>query len=136
MTLAVHLKIAGVSLVLLAFAHLFFPRRFGWAEELARLSLLNRQMFQVHCFFIGLILLMFGLLSLVFTGTLLERSALGRVVLGGLVLFWLVRLFVQLWVYDPSLWRGHRFNTRVRRLLLGLWGYYVVVFGWALWDQR
>jgi len=67
MTLSLHLKIVGASLLLLAVAHAFFPRRFGWAEELSRLSPLNRQMFQVHCFFIGLVLFMFGLLSLCFT---------------------------------------------------------------------
>lgn len=45
MSLWVHLKIAGASLLILALAHAFFPWRFNWPEELSRLSLLNRQMF-------------------------------------------------------------------------------------------
>ncbi len=135
MSLGLQLKIVGASLILLATAHAFFPRRFGWAKELGRLSPLNRQMFQVHCFFIGLTLFMFGLLSIGFTDALLARTLLGRIVLSGLVLFWLARLFVQLFVYDARLWKGDGFNTRVHLLLSLLWSYYIAVFGWALWNQ-
>jgi hypothetical protein len=135
MSLSLQLKLAGASLILLALAHAFFPRRFDWKEELGRLSLLNRQIFQVHCFFIALVLFLFGLLALFFTHTLLDRTALARVVLGGLVLFWLARLVVQLFIYDASLWKGDRFNTRVHALFAFLWVYYVTVFGWALWNQ-
>jgi hypothetical protein len=134
-SLSGHLKIVGASLLFLAVAHAFFPRRFNWTEELGRLSKLNRQIFQVHCFFIALVLFMFGLLSLCFTETLLERTPLARVVLGGLVLFWLARLIVQLFVYDPGLWKGHRFNARIHWLFTFLWAYYIAIFGWALWRQ-
>jgi hypothetical protein len=78
---------------------------------------------------------MFGLLSLCFTETLRERTPLARAVLGGLVLFWLARLGVQLFVYDPGLWKGHRFNARIHWLLTFLWAYYVAIFSWALWRQ-
>ena len=53
-----HLRAAGVLLLTLASVHVFFPRRFRWREELARLSTLNRQIFQVHVLFIVLILVM------------------------------------------------------------------------------
>jgi hypothetical protein len=135
MSLSFHLKVVGTSLLLLAVAHAFFPRRFNWGDELHRLSPLNRQIFQVHCFFIGLVLAMFGSLALCFTSALLERTALARIVLGGLVLFWLARLLVQFFVYDSSLWKGNRFNTRIHWLFSILWVYYVAVFGWALWNQ-
>jgi hypothetical protein len=135
MSLSFHLKSAGASLLLLAVAHAFFPRRFNWGEELTRLSPLNRQIFQVHCFFIALVLFMFGLLALVFTDALLERTALARLVLGGLLLFWLARLFAQFFVYDARIWKGDRFNTRAHYSFSLLWAYYVAVFGWALWDQ-
>ena len=135
MSLSFQLKIVGASLLLLALAHAFFPRWFNWTEELGRLSSLNRQVFQIHCFFIGLILFLFGLLSLCFTDALLERTRLARVVLAGLLVFWLARLVVQLFVYDPSLWKGNRFNTRIHLLFSLTWAYYVAVFGWALWEQ-
>jgi hypothetical protein len=135
MYLSLHLKIVGISLLLLSLAHAFFARRFNWGEELKRLSLLNRQIFLVHCFFIALILAMFGLLALVFTEALLERTALARIVLGGLLTFFLTRLVIQFCVYDASLWRGDRFNTRVHVFFSFLWAYYAAVFGWALWNQ-
>jgi cation transport ATPase len=133
MILAVHLKVVGLSLLLLAALHFAFPRRFQWAEELRRLSLLNRQMFLVHCFFIVLTLVLMGALALFFTDALLEATSLARLVLAGLVIFWAARLVCQLAVYDSRLWRGNRFNTVVHVAFTGLWTYYIAVFGWALW---
>lgn len=130
-----HLKLAGATLLLLGLAHALLPRRFNWRGELSVVSLLNRQIFQVHCFFIGLILCMSGLLALAFTDALLERTALARVVLAGMVLFWLARLIVQFFVYHPTLWRGDPFNTCVHLLFSLLWTYYSAVFAWALWAQ-
>jgi hypothetical protein len=135
MSLSLHLKLAGATLLLLGMAHAFFPRRFNWKGELSAVSPLNRQIFQVHCFFIGLVIAQLGLLALLFTPTLLERTALARVLLSGILLFWLARLLAQFFVYDAALWRGHRFNTRVHLLFTMLWTYYVAVFGWALWSQ-
>ena len=60
MTLALHLRITGALLLGLAAAHVAFPRRLHWKEELARLSPLNRQIFLVHCLFIVLMLVMMG----------------------------------------------------------------------------
>lgn len=133
MTPEAHLKIAGALQILLGLAHAFFPRRFSWGEELPRLSLFNRQMFRVHAFFIAFIVVMFGVLSLGFTSLLVgpESGGLAKVVLGGLCLFWMVRLFVQFFVYDPALWRGHRFNTAMHLLFSALWVYLTVCYGWA-----
>ena len=49
----------AAGLIFLGFGalHFFFPKRFLWREELSRLSLLNRQIFWVHCGFIVLTLL-------------------------------------------------------------------------------
>jgi hypothetical protein len=54
MTLSMHLRIVGILLVLLGLSHVFFNRYFGWERELADVSLLTRQIFFVHSFFIGL----------------------------------------------------------------------------------
>ena len=99
------------------------------------MSLLNRQIFIVHCLFIVLTLWMMGVLSLVFTDALLQPTALSRPILAGLALFWLVRLIVQWTVYDKALWRGNRFNAVVHILFTGLWSYYILVFGSALWTR-
>jgi hypothetical protein len=82
------LRLAGLLLILLAAAHVTFPKRFHWADELARLSLLNRQMFLVHVGYIVFVLISMGVLSLAFTSTLIERSYLAKLVLAWLFLFW------------------------------------------------
>lgn len=135
MTLARHLQLAGTALILLALLHAAFPRRFNWKEETARLSPLNRQMFLVHSFFIALTLAIFGVLSFVIAASLGAPTAVSRTVLAGFVVFWLLRLVTQLFVYDTSLWRGNRFNTAVHVLFAAFWTYLVSVYGIALWTS-
>jgi hypothetical protein len=123
-----HLRIAGALQLALALAHLFFPRRFDWGRELARLSLLNRQMFHVHTLFVCVVLAMFGALSLLAPEALLEPTALSRLVLVGIASFWALRLYCQWFVYDPVLWRGHRFETIVHLACTLLWLYLTAVY--------
>ena len=135
MNLSLHLKVAGILLLGLAVAHLYFPKRFGWRAELEKVSLLTRQIFYVHCFFICLLLVMMGLLSAVWTDELIRPSPLARVVLAGLTIFWGTRLVIQWFIYDAKLWRGDRFNTAMHILFTILWSYYVCVYAAALWRQ-
>src|SRR5262245_2279223 len=62
-----HLRIVGVLLLGLVILNLYVPRRFNWKAELATLTLLNRQIFQVHAAFICVILTMFAGLTLFYT---------------------------------------------------------------------
>lgn len=135
MSLEIHLRIAGALLIALAAIHIFFPKKFHWAEELPRLSLLNRQMFIVHCFFIALAVGLMGALALFLADALLAPSRLATAVLAGLTFFWAVRLVVQHLVYDRRLWRGNRFNTAVHVGFTCFWCYLIAVFGLALWRQ-
>lgn len=130
-----HLQLAGLGLIVLALAHFTFPRRFHWTEELARLGTLNRQMFRVHVFFMAAVLVLFGTLSLLLADELLVPSPLARALLGGFTLFWALRLYVQLFVYERALWRGDRFNTAVHILFTSFWTYLVAVYGTALARQ-
>jgi hypothetical protein len=132
MTINLHLKIVGALLLTLGLAHSMFGRYFKWREELAPLSLLTRQVFRVHCFFIGLLVAMAGTCSLFYTGALLESGRLSRVVLTGFVVFWLLRLVFQLFVYDPSIWRGRRFYTVMHVVFSIFWTYTVLTYTVAL----
>jgi hypothetical protein len=135
MTLTLHLQIAGLLQLLLALVHFDFVRRFGWREELARVSLLTRQVFWVHTGFIVLVVAGFGALSLVCAEALSVRSTLARAVLGGLALFWLARWFCQFFVYSPSLWRGHRRRTLAHVSFSLLWSYLAGVYAVAFAHQ-
>lgn len=123
------LKIIGISLITLAFMHLFFPKYFNWKEELKSLSLINRQMMVIHTFFIALTVFLMGLICLVFSKDLLF-TPLGRALSIGLGIFWLVRLFIQFFGYSPKLWKGKRFETTMHILFSFLWIYFSIVFLW------
>jgi hypothetical protein len=134
-TLELALRLAGALQIALAAMHVVFPNRFDWKEELARLSLLNRQMFLVHTVFICVVLVLVGSLSLLAPHALLEPTPLSRLVLGGIAAFWGLRLVVQLFVYDTRLWRGNRFNTLVHVVFCVLWAYLVAVYAGAFLRQ-
>ena len=133
MSLVLHLRIAGALLILLAAAHLLFPRALGWPEDLAKLTLLNRQIFLVHVGFIMLVLVLFGGLAIAYAGELAAPGPLATPILGGLALFWFLRLLTQHLVYDPALWRGNRRNTTLHILATLLWIYLTAVFAWGFW---
>lgn len=133
MNLTVHLQIAGVLVALLVPLNLYVPLRFAWRQEMAGLSLLNRQIFLVHHGFILLTLTLLSALTLFHAPSLLEPTPLARALLGGMTLFWGTRLLVQWFVYDRRIWRGHRFNTVMHFVFTGLWAYLAGTNATALW---
>ncbi len=129
---ALHLQVAGAILVGVGIAHIALPRALGWQVEMTRLSMLNRQISCVHAFFIGLACVQFGLLALVAPADLLRGGHLARAVLVGAVAFWGVRLLVQLFVFDPSLWRGRLLTVVGHLAFVGLCTYETAAFAWPL----
>jgi len=129
-----NLRVVGALLLALVAVNVFdVPRRFEWKREMASLSLINRQIFQVHAAFICIMLLLFAGLTLLLPRELLEPTPLARAVLAGLALFWLARLLTQWFVYDARIWRGKRFETAMHFAFTGLWVYFTGTFAWALW---
>jgi hypothetical protein len=136
MNLELHLRLAGALQIALAVLHLFFQKRFNWKEELARLSILNRQIFLVHTFFLCFVLASIGALSLLAPEALLQPSPLARMVLAGFSGFWGLRFLFQWFVFDPKLWRGNNFNTVVHGLFTVLWIYLTAVYTGALFLEK
>ena len=132
-TLLVHLRIIGVVMASLVVVNLMVPWRFHWREEMSRLSLLNRQIFQAHNVFLILTLALFSALLLTCGPALLEPTRLSRAVLAGLTMFWGLRMLMQWCFYSPLIWRGHRFNTVMHYVFSVTWVYVTTVFGAALW---
>ena len=93
--LALHLRAVGLLMAALVVVNLFVPRRFRWREEMASLSLLNRQIFEVHSLFIVLTLALFAALLLTSSDALLEPTRLSRAILIGLTIFWSARMMVK-----------------------------------------
>jgi hypothetical protein len=126
-----HLRAVGVFLAALAVMNLFVPRHLRWREELARLSLVNKQIFEVHAIFIVLVLAMFAVLLLSSSDALLEPTRLSRLILGGLTIFWGLRMLVQWFYYSPATWRGNPMRTALHYGFSVAWIYLTAVFGIA-----
>jgi hypothetical protein len=132
MTLTTHLHVVGALLLLLGISHAFFSRYFGWKQELVNVSLLTRQIFYVHTFFIGLGVVLAGAGSLMYADALLQPSALNRAILTAMATFWLCRLLAQFLAYDAAIWRGNRFRTFMHAAFALLWCYVTATYGIAL----
>jgi hypothetical protein len=128
-----NLRLVGVLMAGLVVLNLFVPRRLRWREELSRVSLLNRQIFEVHAIFLVLTLALISALLLTSADALLERTRLARALLAGLTVFWGLRMLAQWFYYSPAVWRGHRFNTAMHYAFSAMWIYVTAVFGTALY---
>ena len=131
MTLHIHVQIVGYLLVLLGLSHAFMNRYFGWRNELAGVSLLTRQIFYVHAFFIALGVVLGGAVSLVFPDALLIPSPLSRAILASMAFFWFCRLLAQFFAYNGAIWRGNHFRTAMHVAFSMLWCYVTMVYGLA-----
>lgn len=132
-TLLLHLRLTGVVMASLVVVNLVVPGRFHWREEMSRLSLVNRQIFQAHSVFLVLTLALFAALLLTCAPALLEPTRLSRAVLFGLTVFWGLRMLMQWCFYSPLIWRGHRFNTVMHYTFSVVWVYVTTVFAVTLW---
>lgn len=133
--LEVNLRIAGLVVLLLAVVYPVYPRRLGWREQLAQVSLLVRNIFVVHVGFILLMLWLQGVLLTFFPQVLIEHSSAGVALLIALVAFWFYRLVAQLFIFDRRNWQGDRLNTLMHVVFTVLWVYLTAVPAWALWQQ-
>jgi hypothetical protein len=122
-----HLNIAGVLLIALSLMHIVLPRYFRWQEELASVSLITRQIFYVHTFFIAFVVLLIGVLCLSYSHQLIY-DPFGKVISLGFFGFWLARLIFQFFVYSSKLWKGKRFETVIHVIFSALWAYLTTVF--------
>lgn len=127
----IHLKVIGLSFIVLSLIHIIFPKYFNWKEELKELSLMNKQMMGVHTFFIALFIFLIGLLLLNESKDLITTH-LGNIVMLGLAIFWTTRFVFQLFVYSSKLWKGKVFETSVHIFFTFYWMYISSVF-WLIY---
>ena len=132
MSIETNLRVAGVLMIALALGHVVYDRYLGWKLDTKQLKLLTRQVFYVHCFFICLVLVMMGLLSLFYASELLKPSPLSRALLIGMAVFWGFRTAIQWFGYDSTIWRGNRLFTMMHWVYSAIWIYLTGTFSLAL----
>jgi hypothetical protein len=129
-----NLTVAGALLVGLGVLHIALPAVLGWHRELAGVSPLNREVSYVHCFFIGLACVLWGLLPLTAGRLLLQPGPVTRLVLIGAVVFWASRLVIQLAVFNRHARQSAAWLALSTAGTL-LWLYLTAVWTWTLAAQ-
>src|ERR1051326_80364 len=129
------LRLAGLLLLILAVAHVFFARRLRWGAHVEALPTSTRQIFWVHTIFVVLVVSEQGLLLAVRPDLLTARSPLAATLCGGLAFFWGLRLSIQWAAFDHGLWKGRCLETGAHWAFTVLWAYLTLVFGWGFARQ-
>jgi len=109
-------------------ANIPLPGKLRVRERLAEVPRFIRQIFYVHWVYIVIVLGLFAGLCFGFARELAGGSALGRFLSGFMAAFWLLRLALQLFYYDPALRRENRALDSFYLLSLAV---LVLVFGTA-----
>jgi hypothetical protein len=133
--LTLNLIVAGVLLVGLGVLHIALPAVLAWHRELAGVSPLNREVSYVHCYFIGLACVLWGLLPLTARSLLLQAAPVTRLVLIGAVVFWASRLIIQLAVFNRHARQSMAWFALCTVATM-LWLYLTTVWTWTLIAQH
>lgn len=98
---------AGVVLSIIAAANVFVPAKLNYAENLARVSPIVRQVFIIHSLFIVLVVVASGALCLFLAPRLVAVDPLSSALSGFLALFWALRFAIQILYLDSKFLPGH-----------------------------
>lgn len=102
MNLELLIFLGGILHFGILIASALVPQVLDWKSALRRLEGLTRQLVWVHGAFIVLVIIGFGLLSLLFPRELAAGTPLARGLCGFIALFWIARLAVQFFVFDAK----------------------------------
>lgn len=115
------LRVAAIIQFAVAMLNLSLVRIMDWKPDLDRVSLLVREVFHIHIYFISLTLSIFALLTWRFAGEIaLAASPLATWLAITIATFWGVRSVMQWLHYSAIHWRGDRRRTAIHwALFLG-----------------
>jgi hypothetical protein len=101
--------IAGAIQAGIVFANFLLPRMLRVRDGVSTLPRFLKQVFYVHWVYIVIVVGFFSVLSFGFARELSGASALGRFLSAFMAAFWLLRIVLQWFYYDPATLRQHRF---------------------------
>ena len=132
MTLSVLLQLAAALQFAIAVLNLFLVPLLKWRDELARMPLLLREVFQVHAWFISITLLIFAALTWRFASEMAGgTSPVCQWLAAGIGLFWAIRTVLQITYYSSSHWRGQPGRLLAHVALLMVYGGFAAVYLWT-----
>jgi hypothetical protein len=124
-TLGLCLRIVAIAQIMLAGLSLGLPRMLGWKPDIARMSLLVREVFEIHSWFIALTLVIWGVLTWQFASEMAAHaSPLTSWLCAAIGFFWGLRTVLQWAHYSASHWRGNAPRTVI---------HWTLTFGYGAW---
>jgi hypothetical protein len=121
----------GILHFVILIASALTPRVLDWRANLAALHPFLRRLFWVYGCFIVLVIISFGLLTLVHADELASGAALPRTVCAIIAIFWLARLAVQFFVFDAREFLTTTFRRVGYHGLTFLFTGLVIIYGCA-----
>ena len=126
------LQVAAAFQVAIAILNLFLTRLLKWQQDVARMPLLLREVFQVHVWFISITLTLFGVITWRFATEMASGAdAACQWLAAGIGIFWGIRTVIQIAYYSGSHWRGLPVRTLAHVALLLLYGAFAVLYLWS-----
>ena len=125
------IRVGGLFHFSLLVAGALLPFVLNWRSDLKKLTPLSQQVVWTHGVFIVLVIIGFGAGSLFLPDALLEGTPLARSLCGFIALFWLARLFIQLFFFDAEPHLTHWFLRLGYRGLTGVFTYLAIVYAVA-----
>ena len=131
MNLELLIFIGGILHFGILLASAMVPKVLDWKASLDQLDGLSRQLVWVHGAFIVLVIIGFGLLSIIFAADLVTGAPLARGMCLFIALFWAARLIVQLVVFDAKPYLKTAFLKAGYHGLTLVFMYHTVVYALA-----
>lgn len=125
------LQLGGVLHFVILIASALTPRVLDWRTSLAPLHPFLRRLFWVYGCFIVLIIISFGALTLFHADVLASGTPLARSLCTVIAIFWLARLAVQLFVFDPRPFLTNKLLRLGYHCLTAAFTVLVLVYGCA-----
>ena len=130
-TLETWLQVAGLTHFGILIASALTPGALDWRGNLRTLHPFLRTLFWTYGAFIMLVIVCFGVLTLAFAGELASGRAFARGFAAFVALFWLIRLAVQLFVFDARPFLTCAFYRYGYHSLTAAFVFLATVYGWA-----
>ncbi|HET6328167.1 MAG TPA: hypothetical protein VFG04_26015 [Planctomycetaceae bacterium] len=135
-TLELLILVGGVLHFGILLASALVPKVLDWKLSLGQLDRLSRQLIWVHGAFIVLVIVGFGLLSVIYPSILAAGSPLARGLCLFIAVFWGLRLLVQFFVFDAKPFLKTRLLRTGYHALTLVFTYHVCVYSWAALATR
>jgi hypothetical protein len=129
--LEILLRLAGALHFAILLASALTPFALDWRRNLTLLHPFLRRMFWVYGAFIVLVIVNFGALTLAHAEAMAAGTSMARALCGFIAVFWLTRLGVQFFVFDPEPFLTNWFYRIGYHGLTVVFSYFLIVYGWV-----